>query len=120
MFSQYGHACMHALSLQSCLTLCHPMDCSPPGASVHGILQARTLEWVTMPASRGSSPPRDRTLVSYVYLRWQAFSLPLAPPGEPHYRHTLFYCTLASQVALMLKNPPANSGDVRNLGSIPG
>ena len=40
-----------AKSLQSCLTLCDPMDCSPPGSSVHGILQARTLEWVAMPSS---------------------------------------------------------------------
>ena len=37
-----------AASLQSCLTLCDPMDCSPPGLSVHGILQARTLEWVAI------------------------------------------------------------------------
>ena len=43
-----------------------PVDSSPPDASVHGILQARTLEWVAMPSSRGSSPPRDRTLISYV------------------------------------------------------
>ena len=40
-------------------TLCHPMDCSPPGSSVHGILQAGILEWVALPSSRGSSPPRD-------------------------------------------------------------
>ena len=40
---------------QSCLTLCDPTDCSPPGSSVHGILQARTLEWVAIPFSRGSS-----------------------------------------------------------------
>ena len=44
-----------AKSLQSCLTLCHPMDYSPPGSSVHGILQARILEWVAMPSARGSS-----------------------------------------------------------------
>ena len=43
-----------------------PMDCSPPHSSVHGILQARILEWVAMPFSRGSSWPRDRTHVSYV------------------------------------------------------
>ena len=47
-------------------TLCDLEDCSPPGSSVHGILQARILEWVAMPSSRGSSPPRDRTRVSYV------------------------------------------------------
>ena len=40
---------------QSCLTLCNPMNCSPPGSSVHGILQARILEWVAMPFSRGFS-----------------------------------------------------------------
>ena len=44
---------------QSCLTLCDPMDCSPPGFSVHGILQARILEWVAISFSRGSSRPRD-------------------------------------------------------------
>ena len=73
-----------------------------------------------MPVCRGSSRSRVWTLVSYVYLYWQANSLPLVPPGKPHYRHTLFYCTLASQVVLLLKNPPASAGDVRNLGSIPG
>ena len=46
------------LATQSCPTLCDPKDCSPPGSSVHGILQARRLEWVAMPFSRGSSPPR--------------------------------------------------------------
>ena len=51
---------------QSCLTLCHPMDCSPPGSSAHGIFQARILEWVATAFSRGSSQPRDRTSISYV------------------------------------------------------
>ena len=58
--------CMHAKSLQLCLTLCDPMDCSPPGSSVHGILQARTLEWITMPSYRGNSQLRDRSLVSCI------------------------------------------------------
>ena len=52
--------------LQSCLTLCDPMDCSPPGSSVHGILQTRIPEWVAMPSSRESSRPKDLTRVSYV------------------------------------------------------
>ena len=56
------------------------MDCSPPGSFVHGIVQARTLEWIAI--SRGSSPPRDRTYVSCL-LHWQVGSLPLAPPGKP-------------------------------------
>ena len=47
--------------LQSHMTLCNPMDCRSPGSSVHGILQARKLEWVAMPSSRRSSLPRDRT-----------------------------------------------------------
>ena len=55
---------MCAKSLQSCPTLCYPMDCSLPGSSVHGILQARILEWVAMSFSRGSSQPMDGTLVS--------------------------------------------------------
>ena len=55
-----------AKSLQLCLTLCDPVDCSPPGSSVHGILQARILECVAFPFSRGSSRPRDRAHVSYV------------------------------------------------------
>ena len=48
----------------TCLTLCDPVDCGPPGSSVHGILQARILEWVAGPFSRGSSQPRNRTQVS--------------------------------------------------------
>ena len=54
------------LVAQSCLTLCIPLDCSPPGSSVHGILQARILEWVAMPSSRGSSQLRDQTQVSHI------------------------------------------------------
>ena len=55
--------CTHAKSFQSCLTLCEPMDCSPPGSSVH-VLQARILEWVAMPSSKRSSQPRDQSQVS--------------------------------------------------------
>ena len=54
---------------QSCPTLCDPMDCSLPGSSVHGILQARILEWVAISFSRGSSRPRDRTWVSCTGVR---------------------------------------------------
>ena len=54
------------LVTQSCLTLRDPMDCSPPGSSVYGILQARILEWVAMPFSRGSSWPRNWTQVSWI------------------------------------------------------
>ena len=47
--------------------LCNPMDCSLPGSSVHGVLQARILVWAAVPSSRGSSRPRDRTHVSYIF-----------------------------------------------------
>ena len=59
--------CMYICTklLQSCPTLCHPLDCSLPGSSVHGISQARVLEWVAISSSRGSSWPRDQTHVSY-------------------------------------------------------
>ena len=60
------YSSLGALVTQSCLILCDPMDCSPPGFSVHGILQARILEWVAIPFSRGSSRPRDRTLISFI------------------------------------------------------
>ena len=57
---------VRAKLLQSCPTLCSPMDCSPPGSSVPGILQARILKWVTIPSSRGSSRVRDQTCVSHL------------------------------------------------------
>ena len=69
--------------VQSCLTLRDPMDCNLPGSSVHGILQARILEWVAIPFSRGSSQPRDRTHVSCIAGRF----FTAEPPGKtPHYR----------------------------------
>ena len=63
--------CVHAyIVAQLCLTLCNPMDCSLSGSSVHGILQARILEWVAMPSSRGSSQPKDQTQVSRIPCRF--------------------------------------------------
>ena len=53
-----------AKSLHSWLTLWDPMDCNLPGSSIHGILETRILEWVVIPSSRGSSQPRDQTLIS--------------------------------------------------------
>ena len=57
---------MHGKQLQLWLTLCDPMDCSLPGSSVHGILQASMLEWVAVPSSRGFSQSRDQTQVFYI------------------------------------------------------
>ena len=64
------------LIAQLCPSLCDPMDSNPPGSSVHGILQARTLEWVAIPFSRGSFCPRDWTQVSCI----QTDSLLSEPP----------------------------------------
>ena len=73
------------VSTQLCLTLCHPKDCSPPGISVHGILQARIPEWVAISFSRGSSRPRDQTHVSHIPMSptLQADSLLTEPPEKP-------------------------------------
>ena len=57
---------MSVLVTQSCPTLCNPMDCSPPGSPVHGIFQGRTLEWIAISYSRGSSQPRDQTWVFWI------------------------------------------------------
>ena len=64
------------------LSLCDPRPCSLPGSSIHGILQARILEWVAMPSSRVSPPPSDRTCILSL-LHWQVVSLPLVLPGKP-------------------------------------
>ena len=61
--------CVCVLVAQSCPTLCDPMDSNPPGSSVHGILPARVLEWVTIFFSRAPSRPRDRTGVSRIGVR---------------------------------------------------
>ena len=91
-----AHLCVCAKSLQSCLTLCNPMDHNPPGSSVHGILQARILEWVAMPSFRGSSPPRHLTHVSSVH--WQAgfftASATWEAPAEAVFYET--YCVIHS------------------------
>ena len=63
---------------QSCPTLCHPMDCSPPGSSIHGILLARILEWGAIAFSRRSSQPRDQTGSPAL----QIDTLPSEPPGK--------------------------------------
>ena len=72
--------CVHGQLLQSCLTLYNPKYCSLPDSSVHGILQAGILEWVAVPSSRGSSWPRDQTLLSL--LHWEAGSFTTSATWE--------------------------------------
>ena len=74
---------MRAKSLQSCLTLCDPMNYSlPEGSSVPGILQERILEWVACPPP-GNLPKPEIEPASLTSPNWQVGSLPLEPPGKP-------------------------------------
>ena len=59
-------SCVWVLVTQLCPTLCDPVDCSPPGSSVHGIFQPRILAWFAIFFSRGTSWPRDRTHISWI------------------------------------------------------
>ena len=79
--------CVYSVA-QSCLTLCDPMDCRPPDSSVHGISQARMLEWVAMPSSRASFWSRDQPRISCIscisrrfLYHWEALPSPYSPPN---------------------------------------
>ena len=75
--------CAQSLQLlQLCPTLCDPVDCNPPGSSVHGILQARILEWVAMYSYRNLCDPGTEP-VSPESPALQVYSLPIEPPGKP-------------------------------------
>ena len=74
---------MHGESLQSCLTLSNPVDCSPPCSSVHRSFQARTLEWVAMPFSRGSSCQGSNLHLLHL-LHWQAGFFTTRSTWEAH------------------------------------
>ena len=90
----YIYICVCARSIQLCLTLCDPVDRSLPGSIFHGIFQARILEWVATPFSRGSSQPTDRTPHLLRLLCWKVGSLSLAPPGKPIYTYIHIYIQL--------------------------
>ena len=88
------------LSRFSCLTLCDPVECSSPGSSVHGIFQARTLEWVAMLSSWGSSWPRDWTCVSCDsriaggFFITESWGKPMAHHSSSHFDSCLYSCSL--------------------------
>ena len=79
---------------QSCLTLCHLMDCSPPGSFAHGILQARILEWIAISSSRGSSWSRDQTQSPAL----QAHALLSELLGKPSFKKMLSYNLVVQNV----------------------
>ena len=98
------HSCLCSVT-QSCLTLCDPLDCSPPDSSVHGISQARRLEWVAISFLRGSSSLRNLTHVSCIAGR---FFTAECPRNTVEKLYTLcpmviFYKTIISSIALQLK-----------------
>ena len=90
-----------AKSLQLCL--CDPVDCSPQGSSVHGILHARILEWVAISSSRGFFPTPGSNLCLLCLLNWQKHSLPLVPCGNPY---------LECKVLLLMVESPSQSVSV--------
>ena len=93
---------------QSCPTLCNPMDCRPPGSSVHGIFQAIILEWVAISYSRGSSQPRDWTYVSsisclsrrilYHCATWEAHGRPGAAKKKKKKKKTTQFIILKKKI----------------------
>ena len=96
------------LVTQPCPFLCDPVDCSPPGFSVHGILPPRILEWLAIPFSRASSRPRDRTCVSHIAGRF--FSIwatkfctsppePVKQDGSQHLPHSKNVCEALQRVS---------------------
>ena len=81
-----------------------PLGCSPPGSSVHGILQTRILECIAMPSSKGSSPPRDWTHISYSSCTAGRF-FTTAPPGKPSYHSYLPQFSSVAQSCPTLCDP---------------
>ena len=101
------------LSRFSRVRLCDAMDCSPPGSSVHGDSPARILQWVAISSSRGSSPPRDPTRVSWVsYIAGRSFTTwaitqSQTPSFTPEAINTLIYLVVASRHPPLSPNPGA-------------
>ena len=107
---------MHA-QLLGRVHLCDPVDCSPPGSSVHGISQARILEWVVIPFSRGSNSGIKPTSPTSHLLHWQTGSLPQMPLGKP------IQCSLHTKKGdhLHLSTQDArDAGWIATLGKSPG
>ena len=102
------------LVAQSCLTLCNPMDCSPPGSSVHGILQAKCWSGSPIPSPGGwAGLPNPGTEPKFPAL--QADCLPFELPGKPRLRHSLFFisclCWKHQQTIIYLSQKPG--GDLK-------
>ena len=102
LIGRLEHECMHA---QLCLTLCDPMDYSLPGYSVHGIIQARILEWVTISFSRRSSWPRDQTCIScigsWILNHWAIWEALGCSTGMVNFPNNRIYAGISEDHLLM-------------------
>ena len=106
------YICMYAKSLQSCPTLCNPMDCSPPGSSVHGIFQTRILECVAMPSCKGSSLSRNRNCTSDLSCIGRQVLYHFCHLGSPESKMKSNIKGWGSSLgASVVKNLPCNAGD---------
>ena len=106
-FLRQNSICQFCVCAQSCPTVHDPLDCSPPGFSVHGIFQARILEWVVISSSR-IFPTQGSNSCLLRLLHWQVDSLTAAPPGKPNvnFKYSLRQSG-ASLVAQSVNNLPA-------------
>ena len=90
------YAYIYVLSHFSHVRLCNPMDYSPPGSSVHGLLQAGIVEWVAISFSRGSSCPRDQTLISHIIKCWKVTKAESVIFYMPYFYTTYHFIDLLS------------------------
>ena len=87
-----------------CPILCNPMECMLTGSSVCGILQVRTLEWVAMPSSKGSSWPSNQTCVFCISCTSRWILLPTTPPGKPHWYIYMHFNSTTPLLEIHLKS----------------
>ena len=115
--------CVHTKSLHLCLTLCNAMDCRWPGFSVHGILQARILEWVAIPSSRGIFLAQGSNSHLLSLLHWQVGILPPAPPGTLwplSTVHGILQARILEWVAFPFSRGPSQARDSTQVSHIAG
>ena len=112
-----------AKSLQSCRTLCDPIDSGPPGSPVPGILQARTLEWVAISFSNAWKWKVKVKLLSRVRLLVTPWTAAYQAPPSMGFSRQEYWSGVplpSPYVVLVVKNSPANAGDLRDVGLVPG
>ena len=106
----------YCLFAKSCPNLLQPLDCSPPGSSLHGISQARILDWVAISFSRGSSPLRNKTSIFWVSGRFFITKPPVKSNIEilSSYKYIGFFCLFQVEEALEAVKNATNEQDLAN------